>query len=97
MYGKKKSERFWDEHDLRSILDLTWELKEILAKFAMSRSNILTADKRSDIDDSIFEIFLPISPILRSNTSSLDNRILFDGRELEIESLIIRALHKVSL
>ena len=63
----------------------------------MSRSSIFTADKRSDIEDSISEILLPISLILRSNISSLENKMLLDGRVLEAESLIIRALPKVSL
>ena len=63
----------------------------------MSRSSIFTADKRSDIEDSISEILLPISLILRSNISSLENKVLLDGRVLELESLIIRALPKVSL
>ena len=63
----------------------------------MSRSSIFTADKRSDIEDSISEILLPISLILRSNISSLENKMLLDGRVLEVESLIIRALPKVSL
>ena len=63
----------------------------------MSRSRIFTADKRSDIEDSISEILLPISLILRSNISSLENKMLLDGRVLEVESLIIRALPKVSL
>ena len=63
----------------------------------MSRSSIFTAGKRSDIEDSISEILLPISLILRSNISSLENKMLLDGRELEVESLIIRALPKVSL
>ena len=69
----------------------------MLAKFAMSRSSIFTADKRSDIEDSMSEILLPISLILRSNISSLENKMLLDGRVLEVESLIIRALPKVSL
>ena len=63
----------------------------------MSRFGIFTADKRSDIEDSISEILLPISLILRSNISSLENKMLLDGRVLEVESLIIRALPKVSL
>ena len=63
----------------------------------MSRSSIFTADKRSDIEDSISEILLPISLILRSNISSLENKMLLDGRVLEVESLIIYALPKVSL
>ena len=63
----------------------------------MSRSNIFTAAKRSDIEDSMFEIFLPISLILRSKTSNLEYKDSSDGRELEIESFKIRALPRVSL